>query len=117
MSLFVAMFILAACALFSMAQGLPHRSPVPNLLPPEIYCFNGTPQGFVAALDDYATNRPRSPETLSFVSELQGDVLIKDHYLGKLVSQVHRIDVNFPDNATTFYNTRQSKRHVLFDFA
>jgi hypothetical protein len=52
------------------------------------------------------------------VAELQSDVLIKDHYLGKLVSKVHRIDVNFPGDAfTTFYNTQQTERHVLFDFS
>jgi hypothetical protein len=118
MSLFIALLV---CAASAMAQTLPlvHRSPVPSLPPPETYFFDGTPDGFAAALDDYATYQPRSPETLFLVAELQHDALIKDHYIGKLVSEVHRVDINFANDAfalTTFYNTRQTKRHVVFDF-
>ena len=118
MSLFLALLIWAAGA---TAQVLPHvhRSPVPSLLPPETYFFDGTPDGFAAALDNFATYQPRSPETLFLVVELQHDALIKGHSIGKLVSEVHRIDINFSNDAfalTTFYNTRQTKRHVVFDF-
>ncbi len=96
----------------------PHRSPVPKLMPPQHFEYNGTVADFQIQFQRFADIvGKRSASAKSIALEVYKDITdrLQNRNLRVVVERVHRIDlVSTPDSGAVAHFVNTNKNHFVF---